>query len=150
VNTRPTQIGTRLRWLCAVAPRRRFPRFEIDGTFTIEDVTTQQRVRLLDVSVGGFRSASPVDLRPGTVRAFRFPSGVLDVVTLTASVVHCYPVHGRTDAFTVGWAWANAPVNVEGLPIGALAIIDYLTSERSPVDVREESQGARGQTPEYP
>jgi hypothetical protein len=150
VNTRPAQIGNRLRWLCAIAPRRRFPRFEIDGTFTIEDVTTQQSVRLLDVSMGGFRSSSPVDLRPGTVRTFRFPLGLFDVVTLTASVVHCYPVHGRTDAFTVGWAWANPPVNVEGLPIGALAIIHYLTSEWSPVHVREESQRARSQTLEHP
>lgn len=152
MNTRRSSISDRIRWLPFRVPRRRFPRFEIDGTFAIEDMTTGGSVRLLDVSVGGFRSASPVDLRPGTVRRFRFPLGSSDVVTLSASVVHCYRVPGRTDAFTVGWAWANAPVNVEGLPIGALAILDYLTSARSPVDVREISEPARGEgpTPEEP
>jgi hypothetical protein len=143
VNTRRPPISERLRWLPPAVLTRRFPRLEVDGTFTIEDVMTHGRVSLLDVSVGGFRSSSAVDLRPGTVRTFRFPLGSSDVVTLSASVVHCYPVHGRTDAFTVGWAWANAPVNVEGLPIGALAILHFLTSERSPVDVREDRPEAR-------
>jgi hypothetical protein len=130
--------------------RRRFPRLEIDGSFMIEDAASQSTVSLLDVSVGGFRSSSTAELHPGTVRSFRFPLGSSEVVTLSASVVHCYPGHGRTGEFTVGWAWANAPVNVEGLPIGALAILDYLTSERSPVNVRKKPQGGHSDraTPE--
>lgn len=54
--------------------------------------------------------------------------------------------------FTAGWAWANAPANVEGLPIGALAILDYLTPARSPVEVREAPEATRAEdpTPEEP
>lgn len=139
MNTRRPQIAKRTAWLPRTVFRRRSPRFEIRGTFVIEDLTTRVTVSLLDVSVGGFRSSSPVEVRPGVVRTFRFPLGSRDVETLSASAVHCYPASGRTDAFIVGWTWANVPVNVENLPIGALAVIDYLTSDRSPVEVREET-----------
>jgi hypothetical protein len=144
VNTRRTQISDRIRWLPLAVFRRRFPRLEIHGVFDIEDLTSRATVSLMDVSVGGFRSSSPVELRPGVVRTFRFPLGSSNVVTLSASAVHCCPVGGRTAAFIVGWAWSNVPINVEGLPIGALAILDYLTSDRSPVEVREESPEVGG------
>lgn len=147
MNTRPTPNGDRFRWL-PLAMRRRFPRFVIDGAFAIEDVVANKTVGLMDVSVGGFRSTSTVDLRPGTVRTFRFPLGPVDQVTLSASVVHCYPVHGATDEFTIGWTWVDPPVNVEGVPVGVLAIVDFLTSERSPVDIITDSATEDSESPD--
>lgn len=115
--------------------RRRFPRFEIDGTFRIQDVTSGTSVELLDIGFGGFRSTSSVLLNPGTCHALEVELHPPDRATLHACVVHRYAAEDQPNTYLVGWTWAEMPVNVEGIPIAVISVIDYLTSSRSPVGV---------------
>ena len=119
-----------------VRQRRRFPRIEVDGTVRVRDVTAGIDRDVIDVSLGGFRSAGPVPLEPGANHTFEFSDTDLDVVVLKACVVHCYPVaeHDPASGFTIGWLWMDMPVNVDGVPVAVVTLIDYLTSIESLVD----------------
>jgi hypothetical protein len=99
------------------------------------DATNGTAMSLLDVSFGGFRSSSSELLSPGMCHTLEFPLRPPDVATLRACVVHSYALDGEADTSLIGWSWAEMPVNVEGIPIAVIAVIDYLTSSRSPVGV---------------
>lgn len=86
--------------------RRRFPRLELEGSVPLRDLSLGTMMDVLDVSLGGCRTLSPVPLEPGTSHRFQATLGS-EVAPFRAQVVHC---HGAADCrgpYVVGWQWSD-------------------------------------------
>ncbi len=85
--------------------RRRYPRLVVEKPVPVVDVTIDAPMSLEDVSLGGFRSRSPVPAEPGSRHRFRIehPAVSTEVV---ARAIHC---HGLPDrgAYAIGWQWGS-------------------------------------------
>jgi hypothetical protein len=85
------------------ASRRRHPRIEVDDPVKGEDLTQRVRVRLRDISAGGFQTESAQVPTVGDPHLFhiRLKSGRLCV--LHAIAVHCRVLPGPSGSCLVGW-----------------------------------------------
>lgn len=92
--------------------RRQFPRLELDGDLEVSDLASGLVMTVLDISVGGFGTRSPIALSPGIRGLFRFRARGHETLLVEARVIHCYPTDRTHRDFTIGWMWLDLPVNV--------------------------------------
>ena len=125
--------------------RRRWSRVDVGGALSIKSSAGGKAMHVLDISLGGFRSASPAPLNPGECHVFKFPVNCEDTVALKARVVHCYPLAAGLGAdHSIGWAWVDSATNAEHVPIDVVAVINYVASPAFEEDLEDaEGQGRR-------
>jgi hypothetical protein len=107
--------------------RRRFPRLAVDGNLHVRDLTLDLAMHVEDVSYGGCRTVSPIDLPIGSQHTFHAALAGREPLPLTARVVHCRPMIGPQGPYAVGWQWSPDPVTARSIT----RIIDALTDARS-------------------
>jgi hypothetical protein len=83
--------------------RRRHPRIQVDGTVKGDDVTQGIRVRLCDVSEGGFQTEAAQLPTVGDRHNFRVLLKSGETCVLEAIAVHCRVVSWPTSSCLVGW-----------------------------------------------
>jgi hypothetical protein len=103
--------------------RRRFPRIELDRTLPLRDVTMGLAMEIVDVSLGGLRTHSPLPLEPGTCHRFQTTIAG-EFVSLVAYVIHCRGAAGTRAPYVVGWRWNDDAVTARGIP----RLLDHVTS----------------------
>jgi hypothetical protein len=107
--------------------RRRFPRLNVDGDFQVRDLTLHLVMDVEDVSYGGCRTVSPIDLPIGSQHTFQATVSGRPGLALTARVIHCHPIVGEHGPFSIGWQWAADLVTARSIT----RIIDMLTDAQS-------------------
>jgi PilZ domain-containing protein len=94
--------------------RRRTPRIEVLSHFHGHSVTLGVPVRLLDISLGGFRIETSIVFPLGAVHEFRFTLADGTTIELRARVLHC-GIHTSPRGvlrYSAGLEFASGPANV--------------------------------------
>ena len=94
--------------------RRRTPRIEVLSHFHGHSVTLGVPVRLLDISLGGFRIETSIVFPLGAVHEFRFTLADGTTIELRARVLHC-DIHTSPRGvlrYSAGLEFASGPANV--------------------------------------
>jgi hypothetical protein len=103
--------------------RRRYPRLEVDGVLELRNVTLGVSLEVRDISLGGFRAASPRPVRPGDEHVLRVALPGELPRDIRVQVVHCQAARGNRPPFVVGWQFASDTMTARHV----VAILDHLT-----------------------
>lgn len=110
---------------------RLFARIVPDGELLIADKSLGSMIEVLDVSLGGFRSASRLPLTPGARHLFEAQFPGIPPIVLEARVIHCYHSPAQPGSYTTGWTWIDMPVNAAAVRRFILAITSLLDLEET-------------------
>ncbi len=91
--------------------RRRFPRLAVDRPVPVVDLTLNSSMTMDDVSLGGFRSRSPVPTALGERHRFRVHHPAMSA-EMVARAVYCRPTEGDP-AYAIGWQWGTDSITAE-------------------------------------
>lgn len=103
--------------------RRLFPRLAVDGTLLVRDVTIGLTMSVEDLSAGGFRTISPVIIRPGARHIFEVLQPASEPLRLVSRVVHCQGVSKDRAPYVIGWEFERDFATAQNV----VRLLDYVS-----------------------